>query len=112
MIKAVLVTRIGLVALGEHSIKCSLAPVDSDGTKRQGRHEKVFLGETNYDVCFSGTCICDNCKEEFIADTAGSHYDTPTGELYPGCLYWDNSLPEDYYWDNHKGPYLMAILPN
>ena len=44
--------------------------------------------------------------------TYGYYYDTPSGKLEVGCLYWDNSLPENYFWDNHKGPYLMAILPN
>jgi hypothetical protein len=39
-------------------------------------------------------------------------YDTPSGELEPGCLYYDDCLPEDYYWDNLVGPHLHAILPN
>lgn len=39
-------------------------------------------------------------------------YDTPSGKLEPGNLYWVSYLPENMYWDNHKGPHLHAILPN
>ena len=51
---------------------------------------------------------------ETISDniTFGYLYDTPSGKLEPGCLYWNTDYPENYYWDNHKGPHLMAVLPN
>jgi hypothetical protein len=39
-------------------------------------------------------------------------YDTPSGKLEPGCLYWNESYPKNMYWDNQEGPYLMAVLPN
>ncbi|MEI7424351.1 MAG: hypothetical protein WCK18_19785 [Prolixibacteraceae bacterium] len=39
-------------------------------------------------------------------------YDTPSGKLEPGCLFWSDWLPEDMYWDNHTGPQLHAVLPN
>lgn len=39
-------------------------------------------------------------------------YDTPSGELEPGCLFWADWYPENMYWDNHTGPHLCAVLPN
>lgn len=39
-------------------------------------------------------------------------YDTPSGELEPGNIFWNDWYPENLYWDNHKGPHLMAVLPN
>ena len=27
-------------------------------------------------------------------------------------MYWNTSLPEDFYWDDQKGPHLMIVLPN
>lgn len=39
-------------------------------------------------------------------------YDTPSGRLEPGCLYWDGKTGGDFFWDNHEGPLLWAILPN
>lgn len=39
-------------------------------------------------------------------------YDTPSGLLEPGCLYWVTWLPKTNFWDNHEGDYLHAILPN
>jgi hypothetical protein len=39
-------------------------------------------------------------------------YDTPSGELEPGCLYWNDWYPKDFYWDNQQGPMLCAVLPN
>lgn len=39
-------------------------------------------------------------------------YNTPDGTLGAGNLYWNSWLPENFYWDNHKGAHLMAVLPN
>ena len=39
-------------------------------------------------------------------------YDTPSGGLEPGCLFWADYLPNDMHWDNHQGPQLHAVLPN
>lgn len=39
-------------------------------------------------------------------------YDTPSGDLEPGCLFWADWIPENMYWDNHTGPQLCAVLPN
>lgn len=110
--KAILATRIGLVALGEWSEKCTKAPVDRDNTKRQGRHEKLFMGATEWEQATGEKfLICDLCKEPFYVSSGTTHYDTPSGDLEPGCLYWDHSLPDDYYWDNQNGPSLCAVLP-
>lgn len=39
-------------------------------------------------------------------------YNTESGRPEPGDLYWNDWLPEKFYWDNHQGPHLMAVLPN
>ena len=39
-------------------------------------------------------------------------YDTPSGELEAGCMYWAWWFPEGMIWDNHKGAYLIVVLPN
>lgn len=39
-------------------------------------------------------------------------WDTPSGELEPGCLYYADWLPNDMWWDNQVGPHLCAVLPN
>lgn len=39
-------------------------------------------------------------------------YDTPSGIPEPGCLFWADWYPDDFFWDNHKGPHLCAVLPN
>lgn len=39
-------------------------------------------------------------------------YDTPSGLLEPGCMYWNDWLPKDMFWSNQQGPYLEVLLPN
>jgi hypothetical protein len=39
-------------------------------------------------------------------------FDTPSGKLEPGCIYWINGYPDNMFWDNHKGQHLAAVLPN
>lgn len=39
-------------------------------------------------------------------------YNTPSGKLEPGCLFWADWYPENMFWDNDKEPHLMAVLPN
>ena len=65
---------------------------------------------------------CDHCglavPEELFSQregrqvNRGARYDTPSGELEPGCLYWRHSISNSHYWDNHNGPMLHAVLPN
>jgi hypothetical protein len=47
-------------------------------------------------------------------DGIGSYkvYNTPSGKAEPGCIFWADWYPENMYWDNQKGPHLMAVLPN
>lgn len=60
---------------------------------------------------------CDHCDCE-IPEHATKQvftkrlYDTPSGDLEPGCIFWADWYPENFYWDNHKGPCLIAVLPN
>ncbi|HNB62602.1 MAG TPA: hypothetical protein PLC60_08405 [Saprospiraceae bacterium] len=60
---------------------------------------------------------CDHCKGA-VPDSAPFQvftehlYDTPSGSLEPGCLYWAPWLPEDFIWENHKGPHLYAVCPD
>ena len=39
-------------------------------------------------------------------------YNTPSGKLEPGCLFWADWYPKNFYWDNQDGPHLIAVLPN
>lgn len=98
--KARLATPIGKLIIGEYI----------SGVAH--RHEAA-VGKVSHDEVFDGGQYqCDECKEMFKPDTWGTRYDTPSGKLEPGCLWWNNDLPENYYWDNHKGPHLYAMTPN
>jgi hypothetical protein len=60
---------------------------------------------------------CDGCGAEIPAHARRQIfrerlYNTASGKPEPGDLYWADWYPEDLYWDNHKGPHLMAVLPN
>lgn len=60
---------------------------------------------------------CDKCGQPVPVDgkkqVFSSHlWDTPSGKLEPGCLFWVDYLPINMYWDNHVGPHLYAMLPN
>lgn len=39
-------------------------------------------------------------------------YNTPSGDPEAGNIYYNHWLPEDFYWDNHKGPHLECLVPN
>lgn len=39
-------------------------------------------------------------------------YDTPSGMLEPGNLFYVDWYPDNMYWDNHTGPHLVCVLPN
>lgn len=59
---------------------------------------------------------CDHCDASVPTDANRQVfnerlYDTPSGKLEPGCLYWAHWYPENMYWDNHKGHMLFAVLP-
>lgn len=100
--KARLATVIGKFVYGDYGLKDHV----------EVRH-RAAVGKVPYDEIFDGgTYRCDECGETFKPDTAGPRYDTPSGRLEAGCLFWDYDLPENYYWDNHKGPHLNAMLPN
>jgi hypothetical protein len=83
--------------------KCSVYP-----GKVWGTHYKTYKGGRPANFTEQ---VCDKCGELFIATFHTTMYDTPSGYLEPGCLYWMD-YPENIYWDNHKGPHLMAITPN
>jgi hypothetical protein len=61
---------------------------------------------------------CDHCGSSVPTEDINKQifnkrlYDTPSGNLEPGCLYWIDYLPETFFWDNHVGPHLAAVLPN
>jgi hypothetical protein len=74
---------------------------------------------TDYDRLVDVQLCCRYCGTEPTADDKIENlikgtpvYDTPSGELEPGCLYWNTWYPKGMYWDNQEGPHLMAILPN
>jgi hypothetical protein len=61
---------------------------------------------------------CDHC--EAVVPNEGHNkqvfhrrlYDTQSGLLEPGCLYWNTWFPRDFFWSNQEGPHLMCILPD
>jgi hypothetical protein len=64
---------------------------------------------------------CQYCKQVFTPTSKhGSGvsfgrrpvYDTTSGEIEAGCMYWATWYGDSFYWDNHKGPHLMVRLPN
>ena len=58
-------------------------------------------------------CGCEVPKENIKKQVFNKRlYDTPDGTLHEGDLFWADWYPENMYWDNHKGPMLMAMLPN
>lgn len=72
-------------------------------------HYKDFsLEATDWD----GVQVCDSCGKDFEPIYFGFKWDTPSGTLEPGCLYWEDLHDEKHYWENHSGPILMAVLPN
>lgn len=76
-------------------------------------HQHDFVGVKDFnDEMFEGPYLCDKCGKEFNPSQGSQIYDTPSGEPEPGCLFWNTSIPENYYWDNHKGPHLMVVCPN
>ncbi len=62
----------------------------------------------------------DALKEKYPEmNGAGLHpvYDTPSGELEPGCMYWaeegtGDAIHTAQTWDNFTGPALMVVCPN
>jgi hypothetical protein len=60
--------------------------------------------------------LCQYCGNEIVNGTKQIFqerlYDTPSGRIEPGCLYWNTWYPEDYFWTNHTGYHLVAMLPN
>lgn len=61
--------------------------------------------------------FCETCQEPVPPEAQKQVfnerlYDTPSGKLEPGCLYWITWYPDTFYWDNHTGPHLAAIVPS
>jgi len=107
--KARLATRIGLVALGEWEEKCPKAPIDRDNTKRQGRHEKLFLGATEWEQATGEKfLICDHCGEPFSGRIRHNtlRYNLPE-ILSQDVYFWDYSLPEIIIGITRRGRILM-----
>lgn len=56
--------------------------------------------------------ICDKCGTSFTANGGSPTYNTDSGRPEPGDIFWADWYPETTFWDDHKGPHLVAILPN
>jgi hypothetical protein len=59
--------------------------------------------------------LCDHCGQPFEGEKQVFNqplYDTPSGLLEPGAMFWSYWPPEDWDWDNQKGPSLHVICPN
>lgn len=61
---------------------------------------------------WSGLQICDKCGEKFNPDHLKRKYNTPSGFLEVGNLYWNTWEDKNQYWDNQFTDHLMCVLPN
>lgn len=64
------------------------------------------------DICHRCGCKPNSDDEIKTRSCIEPVYDTESGKLEPGCLFWNDWLPENTYWDNHKGAHLSVVLPN
>lgn len=55
---------------------------------------------------------CDKCGSNFEPTVYSDRWDTPSGKLEPGAMFWDSNIDENYWWDNHVGPHLCVVLPD
>lgn len=99
-LKARLATRIG---------KIIYSRTDDDNVHY---HEAYYPYEKDYDEIAPLDHVCVHCGQHFESNGMTYRYDTPSGHLEPGCLYWEENRIGDFYWDNHEGPALMAVCPN
>jgi hypothetical protein len=76
------------------------------------RHDFYNHSEAIEKEAFDGEYLCDKCGHAFEARTGYQLYNTESGRPEPGDVFWEDWLPENTYWDNHKGPHLMAVCPN
>lgn len=75
-------------------------------------HFADFPLKKSTDKIFGHFFKCAKCAKRFKPSVCGSRYNTESGDLAPGDMYWATWLPENFFWDNHKGPHLCVILPN
>lgn len=62
---------------------------------------------------------CDSCKAIVPPETEATYqifhrslYNTPTGYLEPGNMYWNDWFPSSFDWDNPETKTLDIVLPN
>lgn len=62
--------------------------------------------------------VCRDCGRMFGDGYSGGKsaealWPTPSGQLEPGCLYWNTWTSAKWYnWTNQEGPMLEVVLPN
>jgi hypothetical protein len=101
---------------GYHDARVRLVDAAEVGVKGLGGEARDHAGDPRWPV------RCDHCGAPATPLAVrqvfrGRLYDTPSGDLEPGCLYWADWLHRDdgicaRGWSNCRGPHLMAILPN
>ena len=102
--------------LGYHDARVHLVDAPEIRAWGLGGEARDHAGDPRWPVrCdHCGKPASANAKRQVFCDRL---YDTPSGDLEPGCLYW----ADWYHWDdgrcargwsNCRGPHLMAILPN
>lgn len=110
-----------------HKIRV-VATSDNCPNKKWGYHwgEKILQEGPDIDFntfdCdfkkYKGTeFICKHCDQPFTSADSVSFgkapiYNTVSGDVEPGCMYWNEWYPADTFWDNQTGPHLMVQLPN
>jgi hypothetical protein len=76
-------------------------------------HQHDFKDHTEWnESVMNGPHKCDKCGGDFEMRSGYPLYNTESGRPEPGDIFYENWLDENFYWDNHKGPHLMAICPN
>ncbi len=77
------------------------------------KHFKDFDIEEKSENVFGHQFNCENCGQEFIPNGFSPRYDTPSGNLEPGCLFWMDWFPQSHIWnDGNESPCLGVVLPN
>lgn len=76
-----------------------------------GSNDKERINEVE-NVCKRCGCTPSAESEIKIHLCIEPVYNTESGNPEAGDLFWNDWLPENFYWDNHKGYHLMCVLPN
>ncbi len=76
-------------------------------------HIQDFDNSIPHTEIFGHKFNCKNCGQEFQPSSISKKYDTPSGELEPGCLFIMDWFEQTLIWnDGNQSPCLGLVLPN